>query len=185
MSHLPNAAHRAPFTLELLPVDAPLWGTFWQFDVLAPGSTLPALELALLRAVRLDTGWSVDTTPEQFLADLHATVSHPHAGEWMTTLAGQPLVVFAAPGNRPELCTVVWFCPATGCLHAGYHIPPAAAHFAEMSLQRPPSFPLDAPPFASPNWLRENPPVAGNHPSLATRLDAVILRWRLNPILFK
>lgn len=179
MNHLPNAG-RAPFTPELLSVDAPLWGTFWQFDVLAPGSTLPALELALLRAVRLDTDWPTDTTPAQFLADLHATVSHPHAGAWMTTPAGQPLVVFAAPGIKPKFCTVVWYCPATGCLHAGYHIPPVAAHFAEMSVLRPPSFPLDAPPFAPPNWLRENPGVAGYQSSLSARLDTAILRWRLN-----
>lgn len=180
MNPPPNETRHAPFTPELLPVDEPLWGTFWQFDVLGPGTSLPGLELALLRAVRLDGGWLDDTSPEQFLADLHAAAGHPRAGAWAVSLAGTRLDVLAAPGSTAKFCTVVWFCCATGCLHAGYRIPPMAAHFAGMTVRRPPAFPLDAPPSAPADWLREAPPDTEKPASPAARLDAAILQWRLD-----
>jgi hypothetical protein len=88
----------APFAGELLEVDELLWGSFWHFDVIAPGYRLPAVELALLRAIRLDRYWPEGTTVAQFLADLRVAAAHPQAGVWTLALAGEPCVVVAGPG---------------------------------------------------------------------------------------
>lgn len=167
----------APFTPELMAVDPALWGSFWQFDVLAPGSRLPALELALLRAVQLDQTWPQTTTPAQFLADLRAAIAHPQAGVWAISLGRTPCAVFAAPDSAGV--TVVWYSRATGCLHTGYRIAPAAGHFAGLTQQRAPGFHLPDQSPPSPGWLAES---AAQRPanSAAARLDAAILRWRLD-----
>jgi hypothetical protein len=98
------AAHAAaaPFVDALLEVEEPLWGGFWQGDVISPGYRLPAVEVALLRAVRLDKSWPPGTTPDAFLADLHRTILDPQAGLWTILVAGQPCVVVAgsATGER-------------------------------------------------------------------------------------
>ncbi|RME98589.1 MAG: hypothetical protein D6768_16955, partial [Chloroflexi bacterium] len=106
--------------------------------------------------------------------------NHPDSGVWAVSLAGFRLDVFAAPGSTPEICTVIWFCPVTGCLHAGYRIPPAAAHFAGMTVRRAPAFSLEAQQPAPPAWLRENPPGSETPSSVAARLDTAILHWRLD-----
>ncbi len=173
---LTRQAAAAPFTPELMAVDAALWGSFWQFDVLAPGSRLPAPEVALLRAVRLDQTWPQTTTPAQFLADLRAAVIHPQAGVWTISLGRTPCAVFAAPDLMG--LTVVWYSHATGCLHAGYRIAPAAGHFAGLTQQRAPGFQLPVQAVRPPGWLAKS---AAQRPanSAAARLDAAILRWRL------
>jgi hypothetical protein len=166
----------APFTPDLLDADEPLWGGFWQFDVIAPGYTLPAGELALLRAVRLDGHWPADTTLVDFVASLQAAILHPKAGVWTLGLADTILVVFAAP-PEPSLMTVVWASLPDGTLQAGYRCPPAAAHFARMTPQRHPGFQLDAPSNPAPGWLHQQTHPTGHHP--AASLDQAIRKWRL------
>jgi len=176
-------AAAAPFALDLLEVDEQLWGSFWQFDVIAPGSRLPAVELALLRATRLDHHWPTNTGLAQFLADLHAAVQHPQAGVWTLPLAGEPCVIFAAPAQTPKLITVVWYCATTGNLHAGYRSGFLGTRFSGAVGQRPPRFAGQTGETAGtpPEWLA----LAVEHleksqpGSLAARLDAEILRRRL------
>lgn len=109
-----------PLATDLLAADPVLWGSFWQFDVIAPGYSLPVAELVLLRATRLDRTWPEGTTAEQFLADLHRAVVDPEAGVWLLEAAKQPCVVFAAADKLSGLVTVVWYCASTDRLHAGY-----------------------------------------------------------------
>ena len=171
----------APFAEDLLEVDEPLWGGFWQGDVIAPGYRLPAVELALLRAIRLDGTWPEGTSAAQFLADLHQALSNPHAGVWVLAAASEPCVVFATPleiqkshlkrrakiQNRKskiensKLVTVVWYCATTERLHAGYRIPPETLNFREAVEQRPLTF-LTTPSFertshqdSQANWLEQ------------------------------
>ena len=115
----------APFANDLLEVDEPLWGSFWQGDVIAPGYRLPAVELALLRTVRLDGAWPEDATVPQFLANLHQAILHPQAGIWTLPAAGHPCLVFAAPGENQKSMVIGWYCASTGQLHAGYRTTPA------------------------------------------------------------
>lgn len=135
-------ASAAPFAEDLLEVDAPLWGGFWQGDVIAPGYRLPAVELALLRAIRLDGTWPEGTSVAQFLADLHQAVADPQAGIWTLVAAGEPCVVFASvseqavkSGGQP-MATVVWYCATTERLHAGHHTVPNQLNFADAVAQR-------------------------------------------------
>jgi hypothetical protein len=102
----------APFSTALLEADEALWGGFWHFDVIAPGYLLPAVELNLLRAIRLDQSWPPETTPAQFLADLRQAILDPQAGLWRLSLAGTSCFVAATPGPPAgqELITVVWYC---------------------------------------------------------------------------
>src|SRR5687767_153880 len=117
----------APFVTDLLEVDEALWGGFWHFDVISAGYRLPALELALLRATRLDHTWPDDTGPAQFLADLQRAIQHPQAGIWTLRWAEEPWAVFAAQLGQPWI-TVAWYCATTGRLHAGYRAPLANLH---------------------------------------------------------
>jgi len=164
----------APFAPNMLEVDEALWGGFWQGDVIGPGYCLPAAELALLRAVRLDGYWPTKTTLSQFLADLRTVCHHPQAGVWTLTVAGQPCAVLAAP--VAQMLTVVWYCVSTGELHAGYRT--AAIHFPGAVVQRAPKFgglpPL--PPPTVPGWLSNLD--ASDSGSVAARLDRAILRMR-------
>lgn len=188
----------APFAEDLLEVDEPLWGGFWQGDVIAPGYSLPAVELALLRAIRLDGTWPEGTSIPQFLADLQQAISDPHAGVWVLAVAGEPCVAFvsrgqsSAVGGQP-LATVVWYCATTERLHAGYRTPLETLGFGEAVEQRPLAF-LDSRPLGSSpsqdsqsSWLERaaeqakigsGQPSAVGGPGLAARLDAEILRLR-------
>jgi hypothetical protein len=169
----------APFATALLEVDEPVWGGFWHFDVLSPGYRLPAIELALLRATRLDHSWPAETTPEQFLTDLHQAIQHPQAGIWTVQLAEEPWAVFAAPLDPPAL-TVTWYCATTGCLHAGYRVAPANLHLEKAHLQRP--LPItNQEPSPTPDWLGPAVERLDQVEPLnrASRLDREILRWRL------
>jgi hypothetical protein len=191
----------APFTTALLEVDQPLWGGFWQLDVITPGYRLPAVELALLRAMRLDGGWPEGASVAEFLADLRAAIVHPLAGVWSLAAAGAPCVVMAGPGGdetRPAkastmgaliegrgerfpanaaipaaLATIAWYCAATGQLHAGYRTAawPGLPGAIE---QRPPRFELSA---SGPQlWVKELENEGQD--DLAARLDAEICRLR-------
>jgi len=133
-----NQVALAPFTEDLLAGDELLWGGFWQGDGIAPGYRLPAVELALLRALRLDGAWPEGTTAPQFLADLRRAIRHPRAGIWTLSAAGQPCVVFAAPEENRIWITVVWYCASTGRLHAGYRTTPGGFHLKGALKQRGP-----------------------------------------------
>ena len=178
LAALTATAARAPFAPDLLMADEALWGGFWHFDVIMPGYTFPALELALLRATRLDGHWPEETSSGAFLASLHAVVAHPLVGVWCTLLCNAPLAIFAAPHG--DLMTVVWYGLTTECLHAGYRTSASVAHIAGSMPCHSPGFALDATPFPPPDWLSES--VADHSvetaPLLAARLDAEILRWR-------
>ena len=203
LAQLVNQARVAPFATDLLEVDEPLWGGFWQGDVIAPGYRLPAAELALLRAMRLDTTWPEETSVAQFLADLHQTISDPQAGIWTLAVAGEPCVVFAAPFNVARsmlnvkpLATVAWYCTTTERLHAGYRASIDMLNFVEAVEQRQfrdsdATHLKSASHLASVNqssWLKQvldqdsnisgQPSAVGGH-YLAARLDAEILRLRL------
>lgn len=174
LTRLINQADIAPFVTDLLEADEALWGSFWQGDVIAPGYTLPAVELALLRATRLDRTWPEETTVSEFVADLHAAIRHPQTGVWTLRAAGEPCAVFAAP-----FLTVVWYCATTGQIHAGYRAPVDTLNFPGAVELRA----LDVPGASHqkithpPAWLEKNETLDAH--SLAARLDAEILRMRL------
>ncbi|MDM8530275.1 hypothetical protein QUF63_03825 [Anaerolineales bacterium HSG25] len=112
---------QADFTPALLEVDKALWGGFWQGDVIAPGYQLPAQELALLRAIRLDETWPEQTTLSQYVADLRQAMLSSFATIWTGNIAGLECVVFVTPSSKQEgESTVVWYCQLTNYLHAGY-----------------------------------------------------------------
>ncbi len=167
LARLINQAGMAPFAHDLLEVDEALWGGFWQGDVIAPGYTLPAVELALLRAAQLDGDWPAETGVAEFLADLHAAIRQPQAGVWTLRAAGEPCVVFAvvssqlsvascqlpvvgkqslpvagqrSPVSGPPSVTVVWYCATTGHLHAGYRAALGSLSFPGAVEQRPLKF---------------------------------------------
>jgi hypothetical protein len=180
LAQLIAQASLAPFATDLLEIDEPLWGSFWQGDVIAPGYRLPAVELALLRATRLDQAWPEGTTVAEFLADLHAAISDPQAGVWTLMAAGEPCVVFASvrgqglgvggqtasvTGRRSSVAgqpsaishqpsaTVVWYCATTGQLHAGYRTAVDRLNFAGGVVQRPLGFTAGATHFGSASHL--------------------------------
>ena len=187
LSKLVSLASAAPFSLDPLEVDEPLWGGFWQFDVLSPGYILPAVELALLRATRLDQSWPADTTPIQYLADLHTAIAHPQTGIWTTVLANQPCAVFAAAPPHPSAfylhSLVIWYCASTECLHAGYGVVFDPLHFKGMVVQRVPGFAGRQNKAMLPlsDWLAVavEQHLTSKTNTLAAQLDTAILRRRL------
>lgn len=173
----------ANFSSDLLAVESPLWGTFWQFDVIAPGSRLPVGEVALLRAMRLDRTWPEETTVEQFLADLRGVAGQPQAGVYTLTLGETALIVVAGYHPSSGLLTVVWYSPDTGRLHAGYRTPRLRLVTGPGIVEHRPLPTVTNPPPLGMNhdWLAEviAEKEAEPTPSLAARLDLEILRWRL------
>lgn len=187
MAQITGYVATAPFAGDPLEVDEPLWGSFWHGDVIAPGYTLPAEELALLRAIRLEGHWSEGTSPKQYLADLHRAIRHPQAGVWTLAVAGEPCVVFGAGSgegraeNEERWVTVVWYCGTTGWLHAGYRTVGRVRVVGAVE-QRAPGFLCSSQqePNDRSDWLalaleQREVTAAG---SLTARLDAEILRMR-------
>ena len=177
IDRLTRGAAQAPFCPDLLEVDPPMWGSFWQGDVLAPGYLLPAAELALLRAVRLDGDWPNHTTLPQYVAHLRAAILHPQAGVWTLAPAKTPCAVFAAPEQSRPLVTVVWYCAVTGCLHAGYKTAPGRLRLPGAVAHRwlPTHIMETLPSTALPPPARLTEHAA---PGPAARLDRAILRLR-------
>ena len=180
VAQLRQQAAQANFCHDLLEVDEALWGGFWHFDVISPGYSLPAVELNLLRGIRLDHTWPEGTTVEQYLANLRRAILQPQAGVWTLSVLGEPYAVFVAWGQ--PMMTVVWYCETTGQLHAGYR----TTHFAgdrmegavaQRSLADEPG--RHSPP-ENPTWLdqaiAEKSEAEPN--GLAAYLDIEILRWR-------
>lgn len=178
----------APFADDLLAVDEPLWGGFWHGDVIAPGYRLPAVELALLRATRLDGHWPENTTTAQFLADLRQAIRHPQAGVWTLAVVGEPCVVFAAESDQrsasshQQLLTVVWYCALMGRLHAGYRVARERLYLAGATEQRGLGLagPLKPAAKREPDWVAQVTAqrMDEEQPGLAARLDLEILRLR-------
>lgn len=178
----------APFAEDLLEADELLWGGFWHFDVISPGYRLPAVELALLRAIRLDHHWPEGTSVTQFVSDLRRVILSPQAGIWTLNLAGQPWVVCAAENPARSrtmgggLATVAWYCASTGRLHAGYQTRPASLQGIEAIQQRAPHWTDQIERRADSRlaWLETVVTSAdAKLDSIAARLDAAILRVRL------
>jgi hypothetical protein len=177
LAQIVQTAATAYFATDLLDVDEPLWGSFWHGDVIAPGYRLPTVELALLRAIRLDQNWPEETTATEFLADLRQTIQHPQTGIWTLAVAGEPCVVFGGPDKA--LANVVWYCATTGQLHAGYRTPAARLYPKQAFEQRKPEFKTSPSQTQPSPWLKHaNLEIKGPDQSLAARLDAEILRLR-------
>lgn len=181
LAQIIEAALAAPFASDLLEVDGPLWGGFWHFDVISPGYRLPAVELALLRAIRLDGHWPEGTTVAQFRADLRQAIAQPQAGIWTLNVAHEPCVVFAAQ-SIPPLITVVWYCITSGHLHAGYRTTHVSLPTVGVVIQREPGFTLQTnqPLVNESSWLAQitTQTVELEKQSFAARLDAEILGIR-------
>jgi hypothetical protein len=183
-------AGQALFAPTLLTADPPLWGSFWQFDVISPGYLLPLSELALLRAVRLDKQWPEDTDTSAFIADLRRAVKDPRSGVWTLILVDTPFVVFVSPplhlsgtaGMSGHFAsTVVWYGSSSNQYHAGYRLRAIGSHVAEMKCRRSPRFEAPDPgPGTAPYWLSEAIVQRQEAaPTPENRLDEAILRWRL------
>ena len=180
VAQLRQQAAQANFCHDLLEVDEALWGGFWHFDVISPGYSLPAVELNLLRGIRLDHTWPEGTTVEQYLANLRRAILQAESGVWTLSVLGEPYAVFVAWGQ--PMMTVVWYCETTGQLHAGYR----TTHFAgdrmegAVAQRRMEAVPTGFLQEKSPDWLRqaivEKDEIKPR--SLAARLDAEILRLR-------
>jgi hypothetical protein len=195
LARLVAQAGAAPFAADLLEVDEALWGGFWQGDVIAPGYRLPAVELALLRAMRLEATWPEGTEVAQFLADLRQAISDPQAGVWALAVAGEPCVVFASTSSQKSVAssqrsevggqfwaTVAWYCATTERLHAGYRAPAVSLNFMGAVEQRPLlASSASQVESAQLNWLKQS---LGqdkiDDQALAARLDAEILWLRFN-----
>ena len=170
----------APFSMAHLEADEALWGSFWHFDVIGPGYRLPAMELNLLRAIRLDQSWPPETTPAQFLADLRQAILDPAAGVWRLSLAGTPCFIAAASTGH-GLITVAWYGATTGQLQAGYRVTPGQLNLAT-------AIPLKAPGFDEQEVSEDKRPAwpaqtvqnrdIGPGASVTLRLDTEILKFR-------
>jgi hypothetical protein len=180
-------AAAAPFARDLLEADEPLWGGFWSGDVIAPGYSLPAEELALLRGIRLDKSWPEGSSVLDFVGELHRAIQHPRVGIWAMAAAGQPCVVFAAEPDATSvtcglpLVTVAWYCATTGCLHAGYCAAPGLLNLRGAVEQQGVVFTghdyLAA--VEAPYWLAQVIQQKGDEDrSLAAQLDLEILKIR-------
>ena len=182
LAQIVKVAATAPFANDLFEVDELLWGNFWHGDVIAPGYRLPAIELALLRAIRLDENWPAETDITEFLADLRHVIRHPQTGIWTMAVAGEPCVVFR--GQVPEvggwgLVTVAWYCATTGQLHAGYRTSVESLNMEDAIEQRKPEFKVSHSEANLPLWLTQielRTPDTEQSPTI--RLDTEILRLR-------
>jgi len=178
LAQIVDTAASAPFARDLLEVDQPLWGGFWHGDVIAPGYRLPAVELALLRAIRLDGNWPEETSVTEFLADLRQTIRHPQIGIWTMAVAGEPCVVFGGQGSG-DWATVVWYCASTEQLHAGYRTPVTSFYWEKAIEQRQPGFKRKEAKTNPSLWLTQlELEIVDPQQGPAIRLDTEILRLR-------
>ncbi|NIP24176.1 MAG: hypothetical protein GWO38_10250 [Phycisphaerae bacterium] len=104
-----------PFTPARLEVERDLWGSFWQGDVIAPGYKLPALELAYLRATRLDETFT-DPTPQSYLQNLQTTLLQFPSGAWLAQFSRISAVCVAFEADALHL--IIWL--VDGFIVAGY-----------------------------------------------------------------
>ncbi len=115
-----RACSPAPFSPHALQADPALWGTFWQGDVIAPGYTLPALELAFLRATRLEQTFAADS-PSQFLDSLQQMLARPPHGLWAARLhAGRAVCAVFFDDDSPPACIWLTAVGITAACRAGF-----------------------------------------------------------------
>jgi hypothetical protein len=150
-----------------LEVDGTLWGTFWQGDVIAPGYLLPALELAFLRATRLDKTLD-DPDPLHYLHRLQQHLIQPPAAIWISRFEARPILTLAF--NAPPGRLIIWL--SDEAILGGYQeqfagepgytlIPllPAAAVDHSLSSNTMPEYLLDLLPEWQNDWAKLDHPV--------------------------
>jgi hypothetical protein len=103
------------FTPARLEVESDLWGSFWQGDVIAPGYRLPALELAYLRATRLDETFAAPN-PQSYLQNLQTTLLQSPSGAWLAQFNQMPALCVAFEAGA--LYLIIWL--ADCFIVAGY-----------------------------------------------------------------
>lgn len=100
-------------------------------DLLAVGvvcpARLPSIEWHLLERVYLDQQWSLNTTKEQYVADLHLAVQSPVVEIWTYRYFGRPYAGFIAPSQTrgaidSERLIFVAYSPEFGTLTTGFRI---------------------------------------------------------------
>ena len=145
-----------PFLSGGVEVEADLWGDFWEGDVIGPGYVLPLLELAFLRATRLEETF-VGPTPQDYLQALNERLIQFPLGAWAARFGPEEVLcaVFQtrpkAPATSRALFCLIWL--VDGVIAAGYQ--DVFVDSPGYNLQ--PLRPL-APPLSAP---RPQPPLAG------------------------
>jgi len=144
-----------PFLSTTLEVDEPLWGSFWQGDVIAPGYRLPALELAYLRCTRLDEN-TLGPTPESYLQRLQATLLAYPDGAWLALLDGRSTLCTAYRPASDEDVEAGWFIIwlIDGVIAAGYRQVFADASGLSFQVLRQPAEKTSFPMALSDEWLQ-------------------------------
>ncbi len=112
--HLLTALNFTPVSLK---VDTALWGSFWHGDVISPGYTLPALEVAFLRETKITQTITLPTPADYLAALRNALTQSPHRYD-AVMLDGVAARRISAAG------WVVWLI--NGEIVAGYPEPTAA-----------------------------------------------------------
>jgi hypothetical protein len=129
-----RAVSPLPFQIASLIVDQALWGSFWQGDVIAPGYLLPALELAYLRATRIDETFDAPD-PQQYLRQLQQQLVEPPVGLWLGEFENNAILVLIYQVEAEWL--IIWLTETV--ILSGYRSPvfntPA---YGLMSLLSPP-----------------------------------------------
>jgi len=107
--------NRQNFSTAPLEADSLLWGSFWQGDVISPGYTLPALELAFLRETRLAQTTTL-ADPQAYLAHLRRILAQSRQKRWSTCWAETTLHCVFSSG------WIIWLEDET--IVGGYGSPP-------------------------------------------------------------
>lgn len=86
---------------------------------------LPSVEWHLLERIYLDRQWTVNTTQEQYLADLRLAVQSPAVEIWTYLYFGRPYAGFIAPSQTrgaidSERLLFVAYSPEFGSLTTGF-----------------------------------------------------------------
>lgn len=89
----------APFSSRPLKINRWLRQELEARDLDMPSEKLPSVEIHLLKRIHLDRQWPVDTTAEQFTADLHQAVQHPDVRIWTYRWLGEAFAGFLAPSH--------------------------------------------------------------------------------------
>lgn len=129
-----------PFAPDYIEVEAEFWGMFWQGDVIAPGYTMPVLELSFLRA------WTrSEDLPFKdehgFLRHLQTLLLQSPLSLWLTRFGRRGLLAAVYPG------WTLWL--GAGQIQCAYPHPAAAGLWAPgyglQVLYRRPIEPLEDP----------------------------------------
>jgi hypothetical protein len=113
-----RAVSPLPFQIASLIVDQTLWGSFWQGDVIAPGYLLPALELAYLRATRIDETFDAPD-PQHYLRQLQQQLVEPPVGLWLGEFENNAILVLIYQVEAEWL--IIWLTETV--ILSGYRSP--------------------------------------------------------------